>query len=63
MLFEFDDITKKKLENLLFVEAASNNLETQTALLETLETDENMKGRFKNSTDMFTHMQQEWDNE
>ena len=60
-MFEFDTATKKKLQDLEFVESASTNVKTQNALLEALEEDASRKPRFKNATEMFTQMQKEWE--
>ena len=62
-MFEFDEVTRKKLEDLEFVESASTNVDTQNALLEALDTDDETKGRFNTAEDMFAHMQKEWDND
>ena len=57
-----DEKTKKQLRDVEFVEAATNNVETQNALLESLESDQT-EGRFKNAEDMFSHMMKEWEDE
>ena len=62
-MFEFDELTRKKLEDLEFVESASTNADTQNALLEALDTESQAEGRFKTAEEMFEHMQKEWDNE
>ena len=57
-----DEKTKKQLRDIEFVEAATNNMETQNALLESLESNQT-EGRFKNAEDMFSHMIKEWEDE
>ena len=57
-----DEKTKKQLRDIEFVEAATNNVETQNALLESLKSDQT-EGRFKNAEDMFSHMIKEWEDE
>ena len=56
---ELDEKTRKKFRDVEFVERVSTNSETQTALLESLESSEK-EGRFKNADEMFTHMKKEW---
>ena len=62
MIEIFNENVKRKLENIAFVEAASTNVETQNALLESLET-ENVEGRFSSAESMFSHMVKEWEQE
>lgn len=57
-----DEKLQKQLDNINFVESATNNVETQNALLESLESDQT-EGRFKNAEDMFSHMMKEWEDE
>lgn len=56
---ELDEKTRKKFRDVEFVERVSTNSETQTALLESLESSEK-EGRFKNADEMFIHMKKEW---
>ena len=62
MPLNLDAQTQKKLNDIEFVESATNNIETQNALLESLDSDQ-IEGRFKNAEDMFSHMMKEWGNE
>lgn len=59
-----DEKTQKRLNDIEFVESASINVDTQNALLESLENnDEDVKGKFSNAKDMFSHMMKEWEQE
>ena len=57
-----DEKLQKRLNDINFVESVTNNVETQNALLESLESDQT-EGRFKNAEDMFSHMMKEWEDE
>lgn len=63
MILNLDEQTQKKLNNVEFVESVTNNVETQNVLLESLNSDEQSEGRFKNAEDMFAHMMKEWEDE
>ena len=57
-----DEKLQKRLNDISFVESVTNNVETQNALLESLESGQT-EGRFKNAEDMFSHMMKEWEDE
>lgn len=57
-----DEKLQKRLNDINFVESVTNNVETQNALLESLDSDQT-EGRFKNAEDMFSHMMKEWEDE
>lgn len=57
-----DEKLQKRLNDINFVESATNNAETQNALLESLDSDQT-EGRFKNAEEMFSHMMKEWEDE
>ena len=57
-----DEKLQKRLNDINFVESVTNNVETQNALLESLDSDQT-EGRFKNAEDMFSQMMKEWEDE
>ena len=60
-MIELTEKERKNLRILEFVESASTNPITQNVLLESLNSDEQSEGRFKNSEEMFSHMMKEWE--
>lgn len=62
-MIELTEKERKNLRILEFVESASTNPITQNVLLESLNSDEQSEGRFKNSEEMFSHMMKEWEEE
>lgn len=62
-MIELTEKERKNLRILEFVESASTNPITQNVLLESLNSDEQIEGRFKNPEEMFSHMMKEWEEE